>query len=153
MKIDILNKSDFELPKYETDGSVGMDMRSNVDMIIEPNKRDMVSTGIFVSLPGPFYNSLTDEKWGYEIQIRPRSGLSAKKGIIILNTPGTIDMDYRGEIKVILYNTNDEPFVINKGDRIAQMVFNRIEIVEWNKVSELSETKRGEGGFGSTQIK
>ena len=130
------------LPSYETPQSAGADIRSNEDIIIPAHNRKLVHTGRFVSIPS-----------GYEIQVRPRSGLALKKGITVLNTPGTIDADYRGEIGVILFNTTDEDFEVKSGDRIAQIVLNKVEQINWIEVDELDETERGEGGFGSTKIK
>lgn len=141
MKVRIVNKSTLELPAYSTPLSAGMDLRAD---IVEPItlgslEKAMVPTGLHIELPD-----------GYEAQVRPRSGLAAKHGITVLNSPGTIDADYRGEIKVILVNLSKEPFVINRGERIAQMVIARYEKIEWEQVCELSDSERGEGGFGST---
>lgn len=130
------------LPSYETPQSAGADIRSNEDIIIPAHNRKLVHTGRFVSIPS-----------GYEIQVRPRSGLALKKGITVLNTPGTIDADYRGEIGVILFNTTDDDFVVKSGDRIAQIVLNKVEQINWIEVDELDKTERGDGGFGSTKIK
>ena len=143
MRINIVNHSKHELPQYATAHSAGMDLRANLEtpIVLKPLERVLVPTGLFIELPV-----------GYEAQIRPRSGLALKKGITVLNTPGTIDADYRGEVKVILINLGAEPFTINNGDRIAQMVFKKVAHVEWKIVETLSETKRGEGGFGSTGI-
>ncbi|MCX7904384.1 MAG: dUTP diphosphatase [Caloramator sp.] len=134
---------DLPLPKYMTKGSVGLDLYANVkeDTIIFPNEIRLIPTGISVSLPD-----------GYEAQIRPRSGLALKHGISLVNTPGTIDSDYRGEINLILINFGKEPFTIRRGDRIAQMVINKVEIAEVIEVEELDNTERGEGGFGSTGL-
>ena len=128
-----------ELPTYAHPGDAGMDIRSIEELTIEPGARALVHTGLVMVLPP-----------GYEAQVRPRSGLAAKHGISVLNAPGTIDADYRGEVKVILVNLSNEPFVINPGERIAQMVVARYEKVEWDQVEVLDETERGEGGFGST---
>src|SRR6187549_2675384 len=144
MKVRIINKSKHSLPSYETSHSAGMDLRANIDAAIalKPLERALVSTGLFIELPE-----------GHEAQIRPRSGLAAKKGITVLNSPGTIDADYRGEIKVILVNLSDQPFVIEDGERIAQMVIAKHERISWNEVAALAETERGAGGFGSTGVK
>jgi dUTP pyrophosphatase len=141
MKVKIVNQSKHELPGYETEASAGMDLRANINnpVVLKPLERNLIPTGLFIELPV-----------GFEAQIRPRSGLAIKKGITLLNSPGTIDADYRGEIKVILANISSEEFVINDGDRIAQMVISRHEQAEWIEVSELVETDRGSGGFGST---
>jgi dUTP pyrophosphatase len=141
MKVRIVNKSTLELPAYSTPLSAGMDLRADIDEPITLGSLDkaMVPTGLHIELPD-----------GYEAQVRPRSGLAAKHGITVLNSPGTIDADYRGEIKVILVNLSKEPFVINRGERIAQMVIARYEKIEWEQVCELSDSERGEGGFGST---
>ena len=134
----------FPLPKYETNGSAGLDLRANIEesITLKPLERVLVKTGIFMELPV-----------GFEAQVRPRSGLAYKKGITVLNAPGTIDADYRGEIGVILANLSNEDFVINNGERIAQLVIAKHERAEWQETSELSETSRGEGGFGSTGTK
>lgn len=144
MKIKIINKSNHDLPHYETIASAGMDLRANISesRTLKPLERSIVGTGLFIELP-----------MGFEAQVRPRSGLAAKKGITVLNAPGTIDADYRGEIGVILVNLSNEDFVINKGERIAQLVIAKHERAEWIQVEELSETSRGEGGFGSTGTK
>ena len=144
MKIKIINKSTHDLPHYETIASAGMDLRANISesRTLKPLERSIVGTGLFIELP-----------IGYEAQVRPRSGLAAKKGITVLNAPGTIDADYRGEIGVILANLSNEDFVINNGERIAQLVIAKHERAEWQETSELSETSRGEGGFGSTGTK
>lgn len=141
MKVKILNKSAYPAPAYATELSAGMDLKADIQepMILTPLKRAMIPTGLSIALPA-----------GFEAQVRPRSGLAAKYGITVLNTPGTIDADYRGEIKVILVNISDEAFTINPGERIAQMVIARHEHVEWEEVEALDETSRGEGGFGST---
>ena len=142
-KISIINKSKHELPDYETLASAGMDLRANLDeaIVLKPMERTIVKTGLFMALP-----------IGYEAQVRPRSGLAIKKGISVLNAPGTIDADYRGEIGVILINLSNEDFTINDGERIAQMVIAKHERAAWNLVTELDETKRGAGGFGSTGV-
>ncbi|WP_010182903.1 dUTP diphosphatase [Aquimarina agarilytica] len=144
MKIDIVNTSGHALPSYETLLSAGMDLRAvtNTPIKLEPLARVIVKTGLFMALPA-----------GYEAQVRPRSGLAAKKGITVLNAPGTIDADYRGEVGVILVNLSKDEFTIENGDRIAQMVIAKYERAEWNAVTELSETSRGSGGFGSTGVK
>ena len=144
MKVQIVNKSAYEAPFYATVNSAGMDLKANINepITLEPLQRAMVPTGLYIALPE-----------GTEAQIRPRSGLAAKHGITVLNTPGTIDADYRGEIKVILVNLSNEPFTINPGERIAQMVVARYEKVEWDIVDELDTTDRGTGGFGSTGTK
>jgi dUTP pyrophosphatase len=143
MKIQITNKSKHALPSYETDASAGMDLRANIDesITLKPLERTIVKTGLFIALPV-----------GTEAQVRPRSGLSAKNGVTVLNAPGTIDADYRGEIGVILVNLSNENFVINDGERIAQMVIAKHERANWEEVDILSETKRGTGGFGSTGV-
>jgi len=142
--MEIINKSKHDLPRYETEYSAGMDLRANLDnsVTIMPLERALIPTGLFISL-----------EEGYEAQVRPRSGLAFKKGITVLNAPGTIDADYRGEIGVLLVNLSNEPFVVENGERIAQMVIAKHERVEWNPVNELSETARGAGGFGSTGVK
>ena len=141
MKVKIVNKSRHALPEYQTPLSAGLDIRANLDesVTLRPLERAMIPTGLFVELPE-----------GYEMQIRPRSGLAAKHGITVLNSPGTIDADYRGEIKVILVNLSNEPFTIESGERIAQMIVARYEQIEWQPVEELGATERGAGGFGST---
>lgn len=141
MKIKVINKSSHPLPQYETKLSAGMDIRANLSesLTLDPMERCLVPTGLYFSLPK-----------GYEAQIRPRSGLAIKKGITVLNTPGTIDADYRGELCVILINLSKDTFVINDGDRIAQMVISAHEQPAWELVEELDETTRGEGGFGHT---
>jgi dUTP pyrophosphatase len=141
MKINIVNTSANPLPGYSTPNSAGMDLRANLKerVIINPMERRLIPTGLFVELPE-----------GFEAQIRPRSGLALNKGISIVNSPGTIDADYRGEIGIILINMSDEPFEINNGDRICQMVINKVEIVAWNQVDELEKSDRGTGGFGHT---
>lgn len=141
MKIKIKNQSKHSLPEYSTRLSAGMDIRANIDnqITLNPLERKLIDTGLFLAIPE-----------GYEVQIRPRSGLSIKHGITVLNSPGTIDADYRGEIKIVLVNLSNEPFVINDGDRIAQMVVARYEQANWDEVDMLDETDRGEGGFGHT---
>ncbi|MBR0503681.1 MAG: dUTP diphosphatase [Paludibacteraceae bacterium] len=141
MNVQVINKSKHALPSYATSQSAGVDLRANIEepIVIKPLERVLVPTGIYMALPK-----------GYEAQIRPRSGLAAKHGITILNTPGTIDADYRGEIKVILVNLSNEPFTIEDGERVCQMVIARHEQVTWQQVDVLEETDRGEGGFGHT---
>ena len=141
MKIKIINRSKHKLPEYSTEHAAGMDIRANLeeDVVLEPMKRALVKTGLFVEIPV-----------GYEAQIRPRSGLAIKKGITVLNSPGTIDADYRGEVCIILINLSEESFVIKDGERICQMVIARHEKAEWTEVDELIQTERGEGGFGHT---
>ncbi|MEK6615289.1 MAG: dUTP diphosphatase [Bacteroidota bacterium] len=141
MKIRIINKSKHSLPAYATNASAGMDLRANLDspIVLSSLERTLVPTGLFIELPV-----------GYEAQIRPRSGLAFKNGLTVLNSPGTIDADYRGEVKVILVNLSKEDFIINDGERIAQMVISKHEQAEWIEVEELLETERGAGGFGST---
>lgn len=144
MNIKIINKSNHAIPHYETIASAGMDLRANLikAITLKPLQRTIIKTGLFIELP-----------IGTEAQVRPRSGLAAKKGITVLNAPGTIDADYRGEIGVILVNLSNEDFTIENGERIAQLVIAKHERADWQEVSELSETSRGEGGFGSTGIK
>lgn len=144
MKVKIINKSSNPSPAYATPLSAGMDVRADITepVVLGPLERTMVPTGLFMALPQ-----------GYECQVRPRSGLAAKHGITVLNTPGTVDADYRGEIKVILVNLSNETFTIEPGERIAQLVIARHEHVEWDEVEVLDETERGEGGFGSTGTK
>jgi dUTP pyrophosphatase len=141
MEIKIVNKSNHSLPQYGTEASAGVDLRANIDasITLKPLERTLVKTGLFIELP-----------IGYEAQVRPRSGLAYKNGVTVLNTPGTIDADYRGEIGVILVNLSNEEFVIENGERIAQLVIAKHEQAEWNLVEELSDTERGVGGFGST---
>ena len=143
IQIPIVNKSRHALPEYATEQSAGMDLRANIDapVKLEPLQRALIPTGLFMALPK-----------GYEAQVRPRSGLAIKHGIGVLNAPGTIDADYRGEIKVILVNLSAEPFTINDGDRIAQMVIARHETIAWQPTTELSETERGAGGFGHSGV-
>ena len=144
MQIKIINKSNHALPHYETIASAGMDLRANIEdaITLKPLDRTIVKTGLFIELP-----------IGFEAQVRPRSGLAAKKGITVLNAPGTVDADYRGEIGVILVNLSNEDFTIENGERIAQLVIAKHERAEWIEVETLSETSRGEGGFGSTGVK
>lgn len=144
MTIKIINKSQHSLPSYETIASAGMDLRANLteSIVLNSLERVIVKTGLFIELP-----------IGYEAQVRPRSGLAAKKGITVLNSPGTVDADYRGEIGVILVNLSNETFVVENGERIAQLIIAKHERAEWIETNELSETSRGEGGFGSTGVK
>jgi dUTP pyrophosphatase len=144
MQINIINTSAHPLPSYETLASAGMDLRAAIQepISLQPLERALVKTGLFIELP-----------IGYEAQVRPRSGLALKKGITVLNSPGTVDADYRGEIGVILVNLSSETFVIENGERIAQLVIAKHERAEWNLVEALSETSRGAGGFGSTGVK
>lgn len=144
MTIKIINTSEHPLPSYETHASAGMDLRANLSepITLKPLERALIKTGLFIELP-----------IGYEAQVRPRSGLAFKKGITVLNSPGTVDADYRGEIGVILVNLSSEPFVVENGERIAQLVISKHERAEWQETIELSETSRGEGGFGSTGVK
>ena len=144
VQIKVVNKGNQPLPKYQTSQSAGMDLRANIDapILIKPLDRKLIPTGLHIALPE-----------GYEAQIRPRSGLVIKNGITIINTPGTIDPDYRGDVGVILVNISNEDFVVQPGDRIAQMVINKFEQAEFEVVEELDETERGEGGYGHTGIK
>ena len=144
VQIKVVNKGNQPLPKYQTSQSAGMDLRANIDapILIKPLDRKLIPTGLHIALPE-----------GYEAQIRPRSGLAIKKGITVINTPGTIDPDYRGDIGVVLVNISNEDFVVQPGDRIAQMVINKFEQAEFEFVEELDETERGEGGYGHTGIK
>jgi len=144
MTIKIINKSSHALPHYETEASAGMDLRANLEeaVTLQPLERAIIKTGLFIELP-----------IGTEAQVRPRSGLAAKKGITVLNAPGTIDADYRGEIGVILVNLSNEPFTVENGERIAQLVIAKHERADWQQVEELSSTERGAGGFGSTGVK
>lgn len=144
VKVKIINKSANPLPQYSTKSSAGMDLRANLpeSVLLKPLERKLIPTGIFIELPD-----------GYECQIRPRSGLALKSGITVLNTPGTIDADYRGEIGIIIVNLSSEPFVVNNGDRICQMVVARHSTVEWESVEVLEESERSSGGFGHTGIK
>ena len=141
MEVKIVNQSGHPLPHYSTEHSAGMDLRANLeqDIILKPLERALIPTGLFIELPV-----------GYEAQVRPRSGLAIKRGITVLNSPGTVDADYRGEIQVILINLSSEEFIISNGERIAQMVIAQHEKVEWVEVNELVETVRGAGGFGHT---
>lgn len=143
MKVRIINKSHHQLPEYATVQSAGVDLRANIDepVVLKPFERRLIPTGLFISLPA-----------GFEAQVRPRSGLAIKKGITVLNTPGTIDADYRGEIGVILINLSQEEFIVNDGERIAQMVIGRHEQAQWEQVDTLDETERGTGGFGHSGI-
>lgn len=144
MQIKVINTSEHSLPAYETIASAGVDLRANNSepIILKPLERVLVKTGLFVEIP-----------IGYEAQVRPRSGLALKKGVTVLNSPGTVDADYRGEIGVILINLSNENFVIEYGERIAQLVFAKVEQAEWLQVEILSDTDRGAGGFGSTGVK
>lgn len=144
IKVRIINKGHHQLPEYATPQSAGMDLRANIEepIILKPMQRMLVSTGLFMALPA-----------GYEAQLRPRSGLALKHGITVLNTPGTIDADYRGEVKVLLVNFSDTDFVINDGERIAQMVIAKHETADFIEVEELDETERGAGGYGHTGVK
>ena len=144
MKVKIVNKSGYDVPFYATELSAGMDLKAAIKEPIELDSlcRAMVPTGLYIALPE-----------GYEAQIRPRSGLAAKHGVTVCNSPGTVDVDYRGEIKVILVNLSKDKFVINPGERIAQMVIAKYEKIEWDEVEVLDETERGAGGFGSTGVK
>lgn len=144
MTIKIINKSNHSLPHYETVASAGMDLRANIaePITLKPLERTIVKTGLFIELP-----------IGFEAQVRPRSGLAAKKGITVLNAPGTVDADYRGEIGVILVNLSNEDFVVEDGERVAQLVIAKHERAEWSEVEVLSDTSRGAGGFGSTGTK
>ncbi len=143
MKIRIVNKSTNPLPAYATEASAGIDLRANLDkdLVLQPLHRALIPTGLFMELPV-----------GYEAQVRPRSGLAIKKGITVLNSPGTIDADYRGEIMVILINLSSEPFTVKHGERIAQMVISEHQQAQWVEVEELNETERGAGGFGHTGL-
>ena len=144
MILKVLCKSSNPLPQYATSLSAGMDVRADNDepIVLEPLQRALVPTGLYLEIPA-----------GYEVQVRPRSGLAAKKGVTVLNSPGTIDADYRGEVKVILVNLSSEAFTVLKGERIAQLVLSRHETIEWEEVEELSESGRATGGFGSTGVK
>lgn len=141
IQVKIINQSAFELPSYQTPGSAGMDLRANLSEAVELKslERKLIPTGLFIELPE-----------GHEAQIRPRSGLAFKQGLTVLNSPGTVDSDYRGEIKVLLVNLSPEPFVVQPGERIAQMVVARHEVVEWRPDVQLSDSERGAGGYGST---
>lgn len=141
MKIKVINQSKHPLPEYQTPLAAGLDLRANLEepVSLDPLERKLIGTGLFIELPA-----------GYEAQIRPRSGLAFKYGLSVLNTPGTVDADYRGEVKVLLVNLSNEPFVVQDGERIAQMVIAKHEQIQWDSVENLSETERGEGGYGST---
>ena len=141
IQVKVRNESAFPLPSYQTSGSAGMDLRANIaeEVLLGPLQRQLVPTGLFIELPE-----------GHEAQVRPRSGLAFKHGLTVLNSPGTVDSDYRGEIKVLLVNLSDEPFAIVPGERIAQLVIARHETVEWEESHDLSNTLRGAGGYGST---
>ncbi|MEX2568837.1 MAG: dUTP diphosphatase [Cyclobacteriaceae bacterium] len=141
MRVNIINQSKHPLPAYQTSLSAGLDLRANLEVaiLLKPLERKLIGTGLFIGLPG-----------GFEAQIRPRSGLAFKYGITVLNSPGTIDADYRGEIKVLLINNSSEDFTVNDGERIAQMVIARHEQIQWNEMEKLSDTERGTGGYGST---
>ena len=144
MKVKIVNRSSWPLPQYATPSSAGVDLRANLtsEVVLQPLGRAIIPTGLFLEIPA-----------GYEAQVRPRSGLAAKKGVTVLNAPGTIDADYRGEVGVILVNLSSEPFTVVPGERVAQMVFARHEQVEWVEADSLEESARGAGGFGSTGVK
>ena len=144
IKVKIVNQSSNELPKYQTSQSAGMDLRANIEqeVLLEPLERTLISTGLYIELPE-----------GYEAQVRPRSGMAYKHGLSVLNTPGTIDADYRGEVGIILVNLSNETFVVEHGERICQMVINKVESVKWELVENLEESLRGEGGFGHTGTK
>ena len=143
MEVKIVNQSSHPLPAYETLYSAGMDLRANIEeeLVLAPLQRLLISTGLYIELPK-----------GYEAQIRPRSGLAYKYGITVLNSPGTIDADYRGEIKILLVNLSNENFTVKNGERIAQMIVSKHEVVEWKQVDQLSNTERGAGGYGHTGI-
>jgi len=143
MTVQLINKSKHQIPSYETALSAGMDLRANIDepINLKPLQRAIIKTGLFIALPD-----------GFEAQVRPRSGLAAKKGITVLNSPGTVDADYRGEIGVILVNLSNEDFLVQDGERVAQLVIAKHERVTWQEVDVLSETDRGAGGFGSTGV-
>lgn len=144
MKVKVINRSGTALPAYATEFAAGMDVRAAIEepIVLKPLGRAMVPTGLYLEIPA-----------GYEVQVRPRSGLAAKKGVTVLNAPGTIDADYRGEVRVILVNLSSEDFVIENGERIAQLVLARHEVIEWEETDELASSLRGEGGFGSTGVK
>jgi dUTP pyrophosphatase len=144
MKVKIVNSSTNPLPEYSTNNSAGMDLRANLEQAVtlKPLERKLIPTGLFMELPE-----------GFEAQIRPRSGLALKKGISVLNTPGTIDADYRGEIGIILVNLSNETFIVEHGERICQMVINKVETIAWSLVDSIEESERGEGGFGHTGTK
>lgn len=144
MKVKVVNKSGIDLPQYATEFSAGMDVRAAIDapVVMEPLQRAMIPTGLYLQIPE-----------GYEVQVRPRSGLAAKKGITVLNAPGTIDADYRGEVCVILVNLSNDPFTVERGERVAQLVLAKHEIIEWEETDALEDSARGDGGFGSTGTK
>lgn len=144
MKVKVINQSKHELPEYATPAAAGLDLRANIDspITLKPLERTLVKTGLFIELPV-----------GFEAQVRPRSGLAYKKGITVLNAPGTIDADYRGEVGVLLVNLSNEPFVIEDGERVAQLVVAKHEQITWDEVSSLKDSERGTGGFGSTGTK
>ncbi len=144
MKVKVINRSSNPLPEYATEFSAGLDVRAanEAPIVLEPLGRAMVPTGLYLEIPA-----------GYEVQVRPRSGLAAKKGITVLNAPGTIDADYRGEVCVILVNLSNEPFTVEKGERVAQLVLARHEVIEWEEADSLADSARGAGGFGSTGTK
>ena len=144
MQVKVINQSKHPLPNYETEASAGMDVRANLTepIILKPLERALVKTGLFIEIPV-----------GFECQVRPRSGLALKKGITVLNSPGTIDADYRGEVGVILINLSAEEFIVEDGERIAQLVFAKVEQAKWEQTALLTETERGVGGFGSTGVK
>ena len=144
MKVKVINRSAYDLPQYETALAAGLDVRANIteSITLGPLERTLVPTGLFIELPE-----------GYEMQVRPRSGLAAKHGLSLVNAPGTIDTDYRGEIKVILVNLSNTPYELKPGERVAQLVVSQFTRVEWEPVEELGETERGTGGFGSTGVK
>lgn len=143
MKVKVINKSNFPLPEYKTKGAAGVDLKANIEeeIVLKPLERKLIPTGLYVEIPE-----------GYEGQVRPRSGLAIKHGVTVLNAPGTIDSDYRGEICVILINLGNEDFVINPGDRIAQFVLNKYECIDFESIDKLSDTERGKGGFGHTGV-
>ncbi len=140
-RVKIINNSDLPLPQYQTELSAGMDIPAYIEssVTLQPGDRTLIPTGLFLEIPP-----------GYEMQIRPRSGLALKHGVTVLNSPGTVDADYRGEIKVLLINHGQEPFIISKGDRIAQMILAKHEIISWEATSQLNTTERGDGGYGSS---
>lgn len=144
MKVKVVNKSGIDLPQYATEFSAGMDVRAAIDapVVLEPLQRAMIPTGLYLQIPE-----------GYEVQVRPRSGLAAKKGITVLNAPGTIDADYRGQVCVILVNLSSDPFTVERGERVAQLVLAKHEIIEWEETDALEDSARGDGGFGSTGTK
>lgn len=145
MEVKVINKSGLDLPKYESLGAAGFDFKSTIDITLEPNVQQLIPTGLYVEIP-----LIKIPGVGYELQVRPKSGLALKHGVTVLNTPGCIDEDYRGEIGVILINLSKVPYHINKGDKIAQGILSPIRRITWKEVEELSSTERGEGGFGST---